>query len=189
MQAWTGESIVTTEPDAVAENGVGLESTFNPSDYDVQGKDGSVGMRSQFRTLINHYGIGMPGLSFPYNSGVTARLSRQEIKWYIGDFRMLSARGMEYAELMADRLALWNNGLTQPQAAEFMGLNDRRIRELDDDVTRICGPMSRPRTPVTQVLYPPEQLLVRKRKYKPGVAEAIIRRKLSTKPTRSGSIR
>jgi hypothetical protein len=187
-QAWSGETVVTTEPDAAAENGVGLEAGFNRADYDVQAADGAVGMRSQFRTLINHYGIGMKGLRFPYNSGATARLSRQEIKHYIGEFRMLSARGMEYAALMADRLALWNNDLTQPEAAEFLGLSDLRIRELDADVIHVCGPMSH-RSRLSRVLYPAEQLLVRKKKYRPGVAEGIMRRKLSTKPTRSRSTR
>jgi hypothetical protein len=157
---FTGEEIATTE---VWER----EALWNGAD--------DQGFGSHFRMLSRKY-LHKRGMRWPKNSGATTRLSKQEIQWAIDEYHALGKKH-EIARLMAERMIIWaHRGKTQEEAAEFLGLSMREIKELDALITAERGPMSKTK-------YNPTPL-ERKRKWRPGVASAILRRKLSTKVSR-----
>jgi hypothetical protein len=160
---FSGEKIISL---GTSDEGTAIEADWSPADHDSQG------FRSSFLTVINRY-RNKRGVRWPYNSGVTVRLSKQEIQWAIDEYHALGKKH-EIARLMAERMIIWaHRGKTQEEAAEFLGLSIREIKELDALITTERGPMSR-------MSYNPVPL-ERKRKWRPGVASAILRRKLSTK--------
>jgi hypothetical protein len=132
------------------------------------------GFRSAHYTLVARYSYAI-GLRFPRNSGVTGRLSKQEVQWLIGGLRMQAAMGNEMAGVVAERLAIWQKGKTQEEAREYMHVSVREIKELDRVASQTLGCRMYP------MPYNPEPLTNRKRRYRSKVVSAILRRMFSTK--------
>jgi hypothetical protein len=161
--------------DANEDRARAIDCSVSAAEYDESG------FRSFFQTLRSKYS-NRTSLRWPFNSGVTGRLSQQEIQWRIDELLELKARGSEVAGLIEARLQIWRWGKTQSEAADYLGLCDRSIRALDEMAVTALGCRLYPQT---YNLTP----LSRKRKWRPGIAERILGRKLSSKltPEKSGS--